>query len=112
MEFQMNIGLNNNPLSMHDIATILKNTPGMRSFQFKHTDSMYNDIDEPTMVVIGRFDISFDFENQVKALCMMLTQECIAVLTTTFCSTEGKLIYNPEFKGKKQSFDMKYFVKF
>jgi hypothetical protein len=70
---------------------------------------------EPTMVVelfvAYREDIAEVLYTTTKILCEETFQECIAVFITFIHSApKGVLIYNDNYKGTIQEFDMQYFL--
>jgi hypothetical protein len=70
---------------------------------------------EPTMVVelfvAYREDIAEVLYTTTKILCEETFQECIAVFITFINSApKGVLIYNDNYKGTIQEFDMQYFL--
>lgn len=70
---------------------------------------------EPTIVVQFTADNGFASEvyEITKTLCIDTFQECIALyIEFEYIDNKGLLVYNPNYKGIWQDFDMKYFKKF
>jgi|688.fasta_scaffold928400_1 hypothetical protein len=70
---------------------------------------------EPTMVVelfvAYREDIAEALLNTTKILCKETFQECIALFITFLHSDpKGVLVYNENYRGTFQDFDMQYFL--
>lgn len=102
--YTINIGLNNNPLKLDQVAKLLNEFKifGLEKYQEKIGD--YEGDVEPTFVGV------LDYINKkfVEALCEIMTQECIAIFDHE--ANEGRLIYNPLFNGQKYQFDPNYFL--
>lgn len=104
--YTINIGLNNNPLNLEQVAKLLNQFKifGLEKYQEKIGE--YEGADEPTFVgVLDYININF-----VETLCQIMTQECIAIFNHD--TNEGELIYDPLFNGEKYTFDEKYFLHF
>lgn len=102
--YTINIGLNNNPLNLDQVAKLLNQFKlfGLEDYQEKSGD--YLGAEEPTFV--GELDSITS--NHVEALCEIMTQDCIAIYNH---DTEvGDLVYNPLYEGEKYEFDPKYFL--
>jgi len=102
--YTINIGLNNNPLNLEQVAKLLNQFKifGLEDYQEKSGD--YLGAEEPTFVGVMESITS----NHVEALCEIMTQDCIAVYNH---DTEvGQLVYNPLYEGDKYEFDPKYFL--
>ena len=102
--YTINIGLNNNPLKLDQVAKLLNEFKifGLEKYQEKIGD--YEGDVEPTFVGV------LDYINNkfVEALCEIMTQDCIAIYNH---DTEvGELVYNPLYEGEKYDFDEKYFL--
>jgi hypothetical protein len=70
---------------------------------------------EPTMVVelfvAYREDIAEALLNTTKILCKETFQECIALfITFLYSDPKGVLVYNENYRGTFQDFDMQYFL--
>lgn len=102
--YTINIGLNNNPLNLEQVAKLLNQFKifGLEKYQEKIGE--YEGAEEPTFVGV----LDYINRNFVEALCEIMTQECIALFDHE--KNEGKLIYSPLFNGEKYTFDPKYFL--
>ena len=102
---RLNIGLNNNPFSAEDILEALTLAMKIDSQFIKNGE--YNGEVEPTLVVIGLTDRSFDaIKDFLTALSLDLTQDCIAFRY----GGKGDLAYRPDFTGERYEFDENYFI--
>jgi hypothetical protein len=100
----INIGLNNNPLNLEQVAKLLNQFKLFGLNDYAEKLGEYVGADEPTFV--GELD--FITANHVEALCEIMTQDCIAIYNH---DTEvGELVYNPLYEGDKYTFDPKYFL--
>lgn len=102
--YTINIGLNNNPLTLDQVANLLNRFKvfGLEDYQEKLGE--YEDNEEPTFVGVLESITS----NHVEALCEIMTQECIAVYNHD--TKVGELVYSPLYEGDKYEFDEKYFL--
>ena len=102
---RLNIGLNNNP---HDFKTILEVVALFMTID-SHSieDGEYEGQDEPTLVVTGLTDRSFDvIKDILTALSLDLTQDCIAFKL----GGQGDLAYRSDWTGDRYEFDEQYFI--
>ena len=102
---RLNIGLNNNPFGSEDILPVLELFMRVDSQFIKNGE--YNGEIEPTLVVVGLTDRSFDaIKDILTALSLDLTQDCIAFRY----GGKGDLAYRPDFVGERYEFDEQYFI--
>lgn len=111
--FHLNIGLNVGNIEpvtqlSRTIRGLLNNKELSSILNIKVVNSTYDSLIERTLVVeIDNFlecDI-LHLQTIISMLAKDLNQECIA-----FLSTEHKeLIYTPNFKGQKLTFDLRFF---
>jgi hypothetical protein len=110
--FTLNIGLNNNPKNEQQIVESLyhcgintKDTYLLCRLEIGE----YNGETERTLMIKGitSFKLS-KFVEIIENLCLVTKQECIS----TIVSNNKLLIYNETYRGKKQIFNDKYFLKF
>jgi hypothetical protein len=102
---RLNIGLNNNPFGSEDILPVLELFMRVDSQFIKNGE--YNGEIEPTLVVVGLTDRSFDaIKDILTALSLDLTQDCIAFRY----GGKGDLAYRPDFTGDRYEFDEQYFI--
>ena len=102
--YTINIGLNNNPLNLENVAKLLNQFKLFGLYDYAEQIGQYEDVEEPTFV--GELDSITS--NHVEALCEIMTQDCIAVYNH---DTEvGELVYNPLYEGEKYEFNPKYFL--
>ena len=110
--FTLNIGLNNNPKNEQQIIESLIycgiNTKDT-NLLFRLEVGEYKGEKEKTLIVKGvtSFKLS-KFVEIIENLCSVTNQECIS----TIVSNNKLLIYSETYKGKKQNFNNKYFIKF
>lgn len=106
MKITLNIGLNNNPYNHTEIKNLLSIVATI--LNARQINSTYNGVLEPTSVIILDLDVlnTKDLRKWVQDLCIITTQECIAVK-----NDEGfeELIYNKNFKGEIYSFSDEFF---
>lgn len=102
--YTINIGLNNNPLNLDQIASLLNQAMALGLEDYKEKIGQYDGAEEPTFVGV----LDYINKSLVEALCEIMTQECIAIFNHD--TNEGKLIYDPLFNGEKYQFDEKYFL--
>ena len=104
----LNIGLNNNPKQAYQVAKIARERLGIDRATWATSMGEYLQSDEPTLVLHGETAAAFhEIINEIESLSTELTQECIAVKI----GSRGRLIYAPEHKGDRYTFDEKYFIK-
>ena len=109
-QYQLNIGLENNPFNNpKDIEGIL-DAFGMKSDTMRYDLGEYNRTPERTLIVKNiTFDGLTTIARKVKDLCVIFKQECIAL---EYNNKSGRLIYHPRYKRKRTKFNRKYFIKF
>jgi len=104
----LNIGLNNNPKTANQIATIARERLGIDRATWATSMGKYLEDSEPTLILHGDTTSAFhEIVNEIAKLSTDLTQECIAVKI----GERGRLIYAPEHKGERYDFNEKYFIK-
>ena len=103
----LNVGLNNNPLSIERIKQIFNSD--FNCIDFKEVNSTYKNNIEPTLIIkFNTFKSSDYLIEYVLNLCELFKQECIALKI----DNNGLLIYNNSFQGNKIKFNNKYFKTF
>ena len=102
--YTINIGLNNNPLNLEQIAKLLNQFMLFGLTDYAEQIGQYVEAIEPTFV--GELEVIT--ANHVEALCEIMTQDCIAIYNHDL--EIGELVYNPLYEGEKYEFDMKYFL--
>lgn len=108
MKIKLNIGLENNPLTESDIIKILW-LNGFYHMKSRVHVGTYLGNPERTLVIEGNYlRNEAQFIRVIEALCLMLTQECIAAMADGV----GALIYDPNFKGEFIWFNKDYFINY
>ena len=102
--YTINIGLNNNPLTLEEIAKLINQCKVFGLTKYAEKLGEYDGADEPTFV--GELEVMTS--NFVEAFCEIMTQDCIAFYNHD--KEVGELVYNPLYEGEKYEFDMKYFL--
>lgn len=120
----LNIGLNNNPFTAQEIASILHQMFSMRYKQglgaiietFK-VMSQYEGKPEPTLVakISNTSDMFSYWKGSMQILCKTLEQDSIAFRIEStdddgFKTTKQALAFNPEYTGERYEFDEKFFI--
>jgi hypothetical protein len=100
----INIGLNNNPLTLEEIAKLLNQFKLFGLTDYAEKLGEYVGAEEPTFV--GELEVMTT--NFAEALCEIMTQDCIAIYNHDW--EVGELVYNPLYEGEKYEFDPKYFL--
>ena len=113
MKYIINIGLDGDIYGK--VIEQLNNLRGANWFNDYHiTEQLgeYNGIAEQTAVIT--LDSEADYTSTfilVKKLCASLNQECIPIQMIDENNFGfGTLVYNDNFKGKKQTFNKDYFI--
>lgn len=107
---QINLGLNNNPMTADEAITYLATLSGYHLAGYYVKTMEFQGNPEPTVVAWLKTDyarqskIIADFEN----IASMMTQESIALVT----SEMEVLVFNPTYSGDGYQFDPKYFEYF
>ena len=102
---RLNIGLNNNPYSADEVVKTVKMFADVDSTMIVNGE--YNGDVEPTVVVVGLTTHSHGVVGEfVKALCRVLTQECIPFRL----GGKGELVYHPNYEGDRYDFYEQYFI--
>ena len=111
MKYTLNIGLNNTSYSK-----VVEELNNARNYYFDNYHIVeklgsYNNIPEPTAVItFDSFANITSIVPLIKKFCINLDQICIAIKLDDNKNTFGILIYNPNFKGNKSTFDSDYFL--
>lgn len=113
-KYIFNIGLNNNPLAKDDqwvkhLVRFTTKGDGFAFFKFTEHTGEWNGKPEKTVIAEGYN--SLEFNNAVRIareLCVTMEQDAIAVYNTE--TEQGRLVYNPKFKGERKEFDEDYFL--
>jgi hypothetical protein len=112
-----NIGLNNNPFNYEHLAHFIHNAFGHTNerVEVQLRAGTYEGDSEPTAVV--RVTHSSEYQDDLWAemmaatLCTVCTQECIPYRhVVADVAMAQQLVYNPQFKGEKYTFDGAYFI--
>ena len=119
----INLGLNNNPYtSKEDIIYFFSSFfiiyDEHLDFQIKESTYVSNNkkITEKTAVFnvyIRYHDNGLDIKNNIKKLCSIFNQDCIAYKYKSIIDRSnfgGRLVYNINYKGKEEDFNLKYFI--
>ena len=112
---KINIGLNNNPLSVEQIKQMFYKNSIFEFILFERRRGEYLTNYEPTLLIEGETKQTAEqIESYIFLLCTLLTQECIAFTLTDLLSKENnqvnKLVYNKNFNGLKYEFNKDYFL--
>ncbi len=111
-KYKLNIGLENN--NFNKVVETLNN---FRSYGFMDNyyihridKGIYNGESEETIVLTINTNLSFnDMINFTEILCSKLGQDCIPFLD--LLTGLNILVYDKLYKGEKQMFNFKYFLK-
>ena len=113
MKYIINIGLEGDIYGK--VIEQLNNLKGANWFNDYHIteqEGIYNNIPEQTAVI--SLDSEADYTSTlilVKKLCISLNQECIPIQMIDKNNFGfGTLVYNDNYKGKKQTFNKDYFI--
>ena len=118
----INLGIDNSPyVSQEDILQFFELffiiDKSTLNFRFKYSTYVANNktIKEKTAVfnVYTRYyDDLTDVDNNIKKLCSIFNQDCIAYYHNSAVDklNFGKLIYNIKHKGQKETFNLNYFI--
>lgn len=105
--FRINLGLNNNPLSLERIERIIFNSLG-KHVNLEVNVSKYKNKRELTLIAYGKTRISYiKFLQFIDTLNTLCTQECTSF---TYNNEFKELVYNIDYKGKKEFFNQEYFI--
>ena len=112
---KINIGLNNNPLSVEQIKQMFYKNSIFEFILFERRRGEYLTNYEPTLLIEGETKQKPEqIESYIFLLCTLLTQECIPFALTDLLSKENnqvnKLVYNKNFNGLKYEFNKDYFL--
>lgn len=104
---QINIGLNNNPMTAEEVINYIASNKDYRLMAYQIVDSEFNGVTEPTFVGLLEYKynrqskILQDFEN----IASVMTQESIAIKTDRMQA----LAFNPSYDGDNYEFNIEYF---
>jgi hypothetical protein len=104
---QINIGLNNNPMTPEEVIDYIASNKEYRLMAYHIVDAEFNGNVEPTFVGLLEYKynrqskILQDFEN----IASVMTQESIAIKTNKMQA----LAFNPSYNGDEYEFDNQYF---
>ena len=104
---QINLGLNNNPMTANEIVNYFASLKEYRLIAYHFKDMTFNGQIEPTFVALMEYKYSrqsklvLDFEN----FCSLFTQESIAVSSEYM----DFLAFNVNYKGSPYKFDSNFF---
>lgn len=104
---QVNIGLNNNPMTAEQVIEYMDSNNDYRLMAYQIVDSEFNGQTEPTFV--GLFEHRYANQSKIltdfERICSVMTQESIAIVTDRM----SVLAFNPNYKGEDYKFDSRYF---
>lgn len=109
-QIQINLGLNNNPMTAEEVITYFATLKDYHLAGYYIKTMEFQGEPEPTFVAWLKTNYSrqskiiADFEN----IASMMTQESIALVT----SEMEVLVFNPSYDGDGYRFDPKYFEYF
>jgi len=111
MKYILNIGVNNTSYSK-----IIEQLNNARTYYFEDYHSIikigtYKGASEPTAVIT--FETSAHYTSiliLIEKWCTTLAQECISLNISDGLQSSNHMIYNKDYKGLKQSFNIKYFL--
>jgi len=114
MKYTINIGLRDNNYSKAvELINNARQGGYFEDYHIRELNGVYNGIPEPTIVLT--FETKADITSIVPLIenwCTQMNQICIAMqLKDNDNNTFGALIYEPNFKGEQQSFNINYFLK-
>lgn len=104
---QVNIGLNNNPMTNEGVITYIASLQGYRLMGYYLTTKIYKGVAELTVVAVFQYKyarqskVLQDWEN----IASDMHQECIAVSTDYF----EALAFSPSYTGKPLRFSSRQF---
>lgn len=104
---QINIGLNNNPLTPSGVVDYFETHKDYRLMAHYEKDMTFQGGIEPTFVAMLEYcyrdesKVLADFER----ICSVMTQESIAISTDSM----EVLAFNPKYTGERYRFDPQYF---
>jgi len=104
---QVNIGLNNNPLTNDEVITYIASLKGYRLMGYYLTVKTYKGVAELTVVAVFQYKynrqskVLQDWEN----IASVMGQECIAISTDYF----EALAFSPSYTGKPLRFSPRQF---
>ena len=104
---QINLGLNNNPMTSKQVINYFATLPEYRLMAYYIKDKSFNGEVEPTFVAL----MEYDYTKQSKVLadaeswCSFFTQESIALVTDRM----EVLAFNVNYKGDGYKFDTNLF---
>lgn len=104
-KIEMNIGLNNNPYTAHDIVT--RFVSAYTSVKHNIQVGEWDGADEPTLVM--EFYSESSLENMramIQGLVYVLTQDAIAFRF----NGDGELVFSSHYTGERYEFDENYFL--
>ena len=113
MKYILNIGLEGDIYG--EVVTQLNNLRGANWFEDYHiTEQIGEYIGIPENTAVITLDSEANYTSMlilVKKLCTSLEQECIPIQMIDKNNMGfGTLIYNDNYKGKKQTFNKNYFI--
>jgi len=108
-EFQLNIGLGNNPMSSSEIIAMLGvwfGTSGVLSWE--EVDGEWEGATERTIVAhISSHQLRVGVIKIARFFCSEMAQDCIPIM---WSDGSGILVYNDQHVGEKYEFSDDYFV--
>jgi len=114
MKYTINIGLRDNNYSKAvELINNARQGGYFEDYHIRELNGVYNGILEPTIVLTleTKADV-VSMTELIKMWCTQMNQICIAMqLKDNDNITFGALIYEPNFKGEQQGFNINYFLK-
>ena len=111
--FTLNLGLNNNPRTADDSLKMLEDWRGITIKEAYTAIGLYNDVEEPTLVVKGTYGFitgeDDTFDTLMEKLCVVFEQEAIAYKYGIY-ATDGKLSFHPRYKGERFDFNEELYL--
>lgn len=104
--FQMNLGLNNNPMQPEEVVDYFATLKKYRLMAYYITDKTFNGEVEPTFCAMFQyFNSDSDLLKDTEGWCKEFTQESIAISTPKM----EVLAFNPSYEGEAYRFDSNLF---
>lgn len=102
----LNIGLNNNAMSVEEILEAL--VIDYKVYSFHQAEGSYNEAPEPTLVVYLTMPYHRTSHKilRLEQLTNMMKQECIAVSSDHF----DMMVYAHNYNGERLKFDSRFFI--
>lgn len=106
-QFELNIGMDNNPLDHDGIVRHFNLNPELGVYFFAQGESEYQGKNENTMHLVGHNTLRLSYLIQrIEELCVHMHQECIAMKY----NGQGIMVYNPNYSGDLIAFNPRYWI--